>query len=135
MASAVFSMPSNSEISVDHLPPSSINETSIEHESANVMPSGSWSLDPQSSDPAITANQLKAGTIGQIVTDKEPPKDAKFIFESPTTKYYTLPTVSTSEKTTVSISAPKKLEGIGPLNESGVPLSLRTVKLYLLQKY
>lgn len=64
--------------------------------------------------------------VQQVITDKEPPPNAKFLFESPTTKYYTLPT-SHSESRTVTLPPPPKYDGIGPVNETGVPLSLRTV--------
>lgn len=66
--------------------------------------------------------------IKQIETDEPPPPNARFLYETETAKYFTVP-VSTLERTksTVSVPAAKKYDGIGPVNESGVPLALRTV--------
>lgn len=66
----------------------------------------------------------------QVITDKEPPSNARLVLESPSTKYYTLPT-SHAESRTMSLPPPPKFEGIGPVNEDGVPLSLRTVSISL----
>lgn len=126
MSSLDVSMPLNSETDVNHFSPSLISEPSVDHKLTISMPSLSTTAQ-SSTDQQAGLNQLKADTIGSIVTDKEPPKDAKLVYENSTTKYYTLPATSVTEKTVINIPAPKKYDGIGPLNESGVPVSLRTV--------
>ncbi|XP_015794643.1 uncharacterized protein LOC107371164 isoform X2 [Tetranychus urticae] len=63
--------------------------------------------------------------ISSVVTDKAPPQNAKFLYETPTAKYYTLPT-SQTEVRSIVVPPPLKYEGIGPVNESGVPVSLRS---------
>ncbi|XP_074593207.1 uncharacterized protein LOC141848957 isoform X2 [Brevipalpus obovatus] len=65
--------------------------------------------------------------VQRVITDKAPPANAKFLFESPTTKFYTLPTSQTSSRILHHhLPPPPKCEGIGPVNEAGVPLTLRT---------
>lgn len=64
--------------------------------------------------------------ISSIVTDKAPPRNAKFLYETPAAKYYTLPTTQTETRSTI-VPPPPKYDGIGPVNETGVPLGLRSV--------
>lgn len=64
----------------------------------------------------------------QIISDHPPPPNAKFICETEDAKYFSLPAETVESVTTKKvIPAPPKTEGIGPLDESGIPLTLKSV--------
>ncbi|RWS09395.1 uncharacterized protein B4U79_04172 [Dinothrombium tinctorium] len=106
--------------------PSSASETSVEtgKQLGHISPPPSplqryWTL------PRQVASTSKDDYVKQVVTDKAPPPEAKFLYETPSTKYYTLPT-SVTERSATTIPAPPKFDGIGPVDGSGIPLTLRT---------
>lgn len=78
-------------------------------------------------DEEELVSKLTSEGAKQVVTEKAPPSNAKFILESPSTKYYTLPTSHVETVRTTTLPPPPKFEGIGPVSEDGVPLALRTV--------
>ncbi|XP_054167064.1 uncharacterized protein LOC128964485 isoform X6 [Oppia nitens] len=67
-----------------------------------------------------------------VITDQPPPPGAKYLYETEDTKYFTLPNTTVSETVTTTttnrkvIPAPPKTEGIGPVDESGLPLTLKS---------
>lgn len=80
-----------------------------------------------------TGSKLQYEDLPQrIVTDQSPPPDANFLYETPTAKYYTLPTKSLEKQTKVVQRAPSKPEGIGPLNEAGIPITTKQVSCPVL---
>ena len=91
----------------------------------------------QSSHPQLHSHKsqgLSVSTDGhihrQIITELSPPTNAKYLYETENTKYFTLPTESTEKVTTTTrkvIPAPPKSEGIGPVDENGIPLALKSV--------
>ncbi|RWS30325.1 sorbin and SH3 domain-containing protein 2-like isoform X28, partial [Leptotrombidium deliense] len=116
----------NSNPDTSLLSPSSVSETSIDTSKQVTSRSPQSPITKYWTLPRHASKEdYNAAAIRQVVTDKAPPPEAHFLYETPTTKYYTLPTAVT-EKTTTAISAPKKFEGIGPTDESGLPISLRT---------
>lgn len=122
------------------LSPSTISEISIEtsdtaKQSQRVTPPSSpqlkyWTLPRNIS---IGSKETGGEIVKRIETDQPPPPNAKFEYESPSTKYFTLPvkTSSSSEKprsaSAHSVPAPAKYPGIGPVTENGIPLALRSV--------
>ena len=90
----------------------------------------------QSSHPQLHQRTTERHIHRQIITDQSPPPNAKYIYETEDTKYFTLPTEPT-EVTTIRkvIPAPPKSEGIGPVDENGIPLALKSVRLLDLKHY
>ena len=64
----------------------------------------------------------------QIITDQPPPPNARFLCETDEAKYFTLP-ASTIELTTSKkqTDAHIKTKGIGSIDDSGIPTSLKSV--------
>lgn len=82
--------------------------------------------------------------LKRIDSDEPPPPNARFLYETPSAKYFTLPvrTSHTSDQmrdtdstepqpqrpaSAYSVPAPSKYPGIGPVTENGIPLALRSV--------
>ena len=138
--------PSNLDQDLGPLSPSTISEISIETSDTTakqqrLSPPSSpqlkyWTLPRNISigsnkDADRTFGKLERGEIvGRIETNQGPPSNAKLVYESPSSKYFTLPvkTSSSSEKPrSHSVPAVPKYPGIGPVTENGIPLALRSV--------
>ena len=65
----------------------------------------------------------------QVVTDLSPPPNAKYIEETDDTKYFIVPESGEVTTTRKVVSAPPKSDGIGPVDENGIPLALKSVRL------
>ena len=88
--------------------------------------------DHVSRSPTPTFGQsslVNADNIQKVITDKEPPSNAEFLYETDAYKFYTVPK-KTEKKVVTKIKQQtniQEIQGIGPLNEAGLPLTLRSV--------
>lgn len=87
----------------------------------------------RSPSPVVRPQSVEPEQIEHVITDRDPPANAQFLYETDSHRFYSVPTGSRINKVTQSTStsqAAVQAEGIGPVNESGVPVALRTVSQF-----
>lgn len=83
----------------------------------------------RSPTPTFGQNLLNAENIQKVITNKDPPANAEFLYETDAFKFYTVPTGNERKVINIKQNTNKKeIQGLGPVNENGIPLTLRTVR-------
>ncbi|KAK4336868.1 hypothetical protein RND71_043903 [Anisodus tanguticus] len=78
----------------------------------------------------IPFDQNTLETVEKVITDKQPPGNAEYLFENDSYKFYTVPSAiekTKTVKTKMNLNK-QKVQGIGPTTETGMPLTLRTLR-------
>jgi hypothetical protein len=86
----------------------------------------------RSPSPVIPRPQsVEPEQIEHVITDRDPPSNAQFLYETDSHRFYSVPSGSRMQKVLqVSTSGQTvRPEGIGPVTENGVPVALRTVSV------
>ena len=83
----------------------------------------------RSPSPVVRPQSVEPEQIEHVITNRNPPANAQFLYETDSHRFYSVPSGTHVQRMTqtTSGSQTQKTEGIGPVNESGVPVALRTV--------